>query len=103
MDHDFVSMCLQICNMMQLYSILYRHYFSLVRQKRGKAREQIHLFLRLARQNTSLFNELLQRVDELQQSVYSPNRGSEEFLGSEGASGQSLFFAPFNHHYPLVI
>ena len=39
---------------------------------------QVDSVQRLALQNTSLFDELLQRVDELQSSVYSPNRGSED-------------------------
>lgn len=52
----------------------------------------------LARQNTSLFNELLQRVDELQQSVYSPNRGSEDRGACAKAHEQQGFWGPWLSH-----
>lgn len=52
----------------------------------------------LALQNTSLFNELLQRVDELQQSVYSPNRGSKDRGACAKAHEQQGFWGPWLSH-----
>ena len=78
MSHDFEDVFANLYKMMHQPEIKNLRTSADKNERRVAAKPADSMgFLRLALQNTSLFNELLQRVDELQQSVYSPNRGSK--------------------------